>query len=142
MVTRGFVSFNFWANLFIASTFFVLALLFINRNKIKAVRYFLASRLRAKVIPKLKSILPIIISSMQSEDENLFPLFRLRADLEAYCLKSDVLFDEERLALTEFLEGLSSLLTSYKNNKETIQTELGEVILSGQRAIIELSELG
>lgn len=135
------MSINFWANLFFAGILFVLALVFINRNKIQAIRNFMAARLRRKIAPKLNEILPVIVSSFSSDGSDMFPLFRLRADLEELCLKADVLFNEEQTALLEFLEKLSSVLTDFKTNS-LIPRELDNLILSGQRASNELKELG
>ena len=102
----------------------------------------MADRLRRKINPKIKMILPIISNSLNVAGSDLFPLFRLRADLEALCLKADILFYEERIVFTEFLTNLSSVLTIYKHNSVVHQSELDNVILSGQRVIVELSELG
>ena len=134
------LSLSFWGNLLIAFVGFAVALIFINRNKIRAVRNFMADRVRRKAIPSLKAILPIIISTLHSNQADMFPLFRLRADLEALCLKSDVLFSEEQTALSIFLAKLSVVLTAFKSDSVD-QQELDDLILSGQRAIAELSEL-
>jgi len=136
------LSTDFWFSLILAAFIFVIALAFVNRSKIKTIRYFLADRLRRKITPKIKMILPIISNSLNRADSDLFPLFRLRADLEALCLKADILFYEERIVFTEFLTNLSSVLTIYKHNSVVHQSELDNVILSGQRVIVELSELG
>lgn len=134
------LSLNFWVNLLLALIVFAIALIFINRNKIRAIRNFMADRIRRKAIPTLKAILPIIVSTLQSGQADMYPLFRLRADLETLCAKSDVLFAEERTALSTFLAKLSSVLTAFKTDS-VIQQELDDLILSGQRAIAELSEL-
>ncbi|MDB4512099.1 hypothetical protein N9060_01415 [Arenicella sp.] len=135
------MSTNFWANLLLSIVVLSLALVFIKRSKIKTIRYFLAERLRRKALPKLKAILAMIEASLQSSQADMFPLFRLRADLETLCLKGDVLFDEERLALSEFLAKLSSSMSILTVNTEA-QIALDELVLSGQRAINELSESG
>lgn len=133
------LSLSFWGNLLIALVVFIVALIFINRNKIRALRNFMADRVRRKAIPSLKAILPLIISTLQSNQADMFPLFRLRADLEALCLKSGVLFAEEQTALSTFLAKLSSVLAAFKTGAVD-QQQLDDLILSGQRAIAELSE--
>ncbi len=118
---------------------FTLALTYVNRSKINTVRYYLATRLRRKTLLKLKAILPILSTSFNAQDEALFPLFRLRADLEGLCAKAGILYDVEHLALANFLTELSSVTAKFKAGLGTAE-QIESLILSCQRAINELSE--
>jgi len=141
------LSFQFWFKLFFAILVFIFALLFVNRSKIHFIQRLRASRLRDKIAPKMQAILPIISTSLNAEQADLFPLFKLRADLEDLVLKADVLFDVERLALIEFLtklsvqigkfEAVSAPLESHSKTREGVN----DLMLSGQRVIKELTEL-
>lgn len=139
------MSSDFWLNLLLALLIFVSALTYINRSKIRFIREILAQRLRRRVLPRLQSILPMIVSAFNSkqpasEKFTFFPLFRLRADLEALCLKSDVLFEIERMALSDFLVKLSPVVGKLEEGLAETE-DIDELLLSGQRAINEISEL-
>ncbi len=135
------MSVDFWANLFLAFLVFCLGLLFVNRSKFEFVRKLQAAYLRNKLVPKLREILPMITSQLQSTEPDLFPLFRLKADIEALSAKSQSLFAEERAAITYFLAKLSTEIANFEAGTATARG-LEELVLSGQRAVHELVELG
>lgn len=133
------MSSDFWINLILAMFVFTFALAFVNRSKINAIRSFMASRLRRKTRVKLEAISPIISSSLSVGETELFPMFRIRADLEALCVKADVLFDVEHRALADFLAELSYVISKFKSGSGTTE-QIESLTLSCQRAINELSE--
>lgn len=135
------MSADFWVNLTLALLVFMMGLLFVNRSKFEFVRKLQAAYLRSKLEPKLREILPVISAQFQLPDANLFPIFRLKADIELLVRKSNSLFREERDAINNFLARLSRGIASFEAGKLS-NSELEELILSGQRAINELSELG
>lgn len=99
----------------------------------------MANRLRHKTLPKLKAILPILSNSLNAQGDDLFPLFRLRADLEALCTSADLLYEVEHLALANFLAELSSVMSKFNAGLGTSK-QIENLILSCQLAINELSE--
>ena len=135
------MSFQFWINLLIALVVLVVALLLINWSKFAFVRKMRAGRLRLKIQPKMKAIMPIILSGFSGERDVLFTLFTLKADLEELLLKADVLFEVEQLALRKFLTKLSSQIAKSEMGKAT-QDEHTDLILAGQLVVNELTELG
>lgn len=135
------MSLDFWVKLFFALILFVLGLLFINRSKFEFVRKLQAKYLRNRLIPKLKEILPLISTQLQSAEPNLFPLFRLKADIEVLSAKSHSLFAEERTAIANFLANLSTEIANFEAGVSTTK-DLEELVLSGQRTVNELVELG
>jgi len=107
---------KFWINLCIALCVLLFAVVYINRSKIHFIRKLMASRLRK------------------------FILYKLKADLESDVLKAGVLFDVERLALTDFLTKLSTYISFYESDKSSAN-QAEDLILTGQRAVNEINEL-
>lgn len=134
------MSVQFWINFAVAVVVLILALLFVNRSKFLFIQRLRATWLRKKIIPKMKAILPLISDVLQADQVNIFPLFKLRADLEALVLKSDALFEVERNALIEFLQKLSLQISDIETSSIS-NNNIEELILSGERTIVELSEL-
>jgi len=100
----------------------------------------MASRLRLKILPTLDAIIRVMNSDLRSQSNELFPLFKLKADLESYALKSNLLFDVERIALAEFLTDLSTQIAKYEaSGLESKQVD--ELVLRAQRAHREVNEL-
>ena len=141
------MSAQFWFKLLLALLIFLIALLFVNRSKFHVIQRLRASRLRSQLIPKMQAILPIISVSLNAEKVDLFPLFKLRADLEDMVLKANVLFDVEYLGLIDFLTKLSQQIGEFESNTEALgnfskdQEGIDDLILCGQRVIKELTEL-
>lgn len=80
-------------------------------------------------------------AELNAEQPNLFKLFRIRADTEALVLQASVLFNHERIALADFMAMLSAVIAKYENGVATT-ANIEDVVLAGQRAIIELKEVG
>jgi len=121
---------------------FAAAIVFIHQYKYGAIRDFRARRLRGKLIPKLQALLGLIASgdSEQISDDQ-FVLFRARADVEALISQSSVLFDEERVVLADFMVSLSAYLVKKESGMASTY-DLEDAVLAGQRATIELTEIG
>jgi len=136
------VSFSFWFDLLLAVLLFAAAIVFIHQYKYGAIRDFRARRLRGKLIPKLQVLLGFIASgdSEQISDDQ-FVLFRARADVEALISQSSVLFDEERVVLADFMVSLSAYLVKKESGMASTY-DLEDAVLAGQRATIELTEIG
>jgi len=136
------VSFSFWFDLLLAVLLFAAAIVFIHQYKYGAIRDFRARRLRGKLIPKLQALLGLIVSgdSEQISDDQ-FVLFRARADVEALISQSSVLFDEERVVLADFMTSLSAYLVKKESGMASTY-DLEDAVLAGQRATIELTEIG
>jgi len=136
------VSFSFWFDLLLAVLLFAAAIVFIHQYKYGAIRDFRARRLRGKLIPKLQALLGLIVSgdSEQISDDQ-FVLFRARADVEALISQSSVLFDEERVVLADFMASLSAYLVKKESGMASTY-DLEDAVLAGQRATIELTEIG
>jgi len=135
------LSADFWINLLVALSVFLIGIGFINRSKIEFIRKIRARYLRSKIIPKIQALLPIIAQQLQSDEPDLFPIFRLKADLESVASRSQSLFFEEREAVNYFLATLSSEIARFEAGNST-DYGIDELVLSGQRAITELVELG
>ncbi len=136
------MSFSFWFDLLLAVLLFAAAIVFIHQYKYGAIRDFRARRLRGKLIPKLQALLGLIVSgdSEQISDDQ-FVLFRARADVEALISQSSVLFDEERVVLADFMASLSAYLVKKESGMASTY-DLEDAVLAGQRATIELTEIG
>lgn len=134
------LSLQFWINLFIAFLVLVFALVAINHSKISFIRKIRASRLRARALQSMNAILPVIRNAFSHSEADLFPMFKLRADLELVARKADLLFDVEKRELQTFLTLLSSCVSHYESGVVTKQ-EVGDVVLLAQRVIREMSEL-
>lgn len=135
------MSVTFWIDLLVALLIFLTAIVFVHQYKHGVIRDFRARRLRRKLVPRLQALLPIVIAKFDAEQPYLFQLFSLRADVESLVLQSSVLFDHERTALSEFMAMLSAVIAKYENGVAT-ETNIEDVVLAGQRAIIELKEVG
>lgn len=134
------MSFQFWVNLFLSFCVLLFAVGFINRSKIHFIRRIMASRLRIKILPAMDAIIPVINASFRRDGGELFPLFKLKADLESFALKADVLFDVERNALAQFLTQLSTQIARFEAG--TLESnDVDELVLSGQRVMREVKEL-
>jgi len=88
----------------------------------------------------MQTILPIVSDVLRSNQSDLFPLFRLRADLEGLVLKADVLFEIERTSLIKFLQQLSVQIGEFESGR-IANENISELIRSGERVIVELTEL-
>lgn len=141
------MSFSFWFDLLLAVLLFAGAIVFIHHYRYGAIRDFRARRLRSKIIPKLQALLTAItdhrssISGSEQANIDQFLLFRARADVEALISQSAVLFSEERVVLADFMVSLSAYLTK-KESGVASTTDLENTILAGQRATVELTEIG
>jgi len=135
------LSSQFWTQLVLAVSALVATVVFIDQYKRGVFKTFRAKILRRKLTSGLKSLLPVIVRELQSEQANLFAIFRLRADLEALMKKGHLLFSDERRQVSSFLAKLSNLLAKYDADQMT-DTDLDETVLLGQRAILELTEIG
>ena len=134
------MSLKFWINLCIALCVLLFAVVYINRSKIHFIRKLMASRLRQKILPRMDALLTILVNGYQAEGEEKFILYKLKADLESDVLKAGVLFDVERLALTDFLTKLSTYISFYESDKSSVN-QAEDLILTGQRAVNEINEL-
>ena len=134
------MSLKFWINLCIALCVLLFAVVYINRSKIHFIRKLMASRLRQKILPRMDALLTILVNGYQAEGEEKFILYKLKADLESDVLKASVLFDVERLALTDFLTKLSTYISFYESDKSSAN-QAEDLILTGQRAVNEINEL-
>lgn len=88
----------------------------------------------------MDAIIPVINASFRAHDSELFPLFKLKADLESLALKSDVLFDVESHALAEFLTTLSTLISRFEAGLLE-SNDVDNLLLIGQRVMREVKEL-
>ena len=134
------MSSQFWLKLCLSLCFLLCAVIFINRTKIQFIRKLLASHLRHKILPRMKAILSIIGEGYAEQEQAKFSLFKLKADLEVYVPKSDVLFDVEKDTLLEFLTKLSRHI-SMTDNQAVTPALTEELMLCGQRLINEINEL-
>lgn len=119
----------------------IATVVFIDQYKRGILKTFRAKLLRKKLVFGLKSLLPVLSRELQTEGSDIFEVFRKRADLEALMKKSHLLFSEERVLVADFLAKLSILLAKHDGNQATNEG-LYEVTLLGQRAILELTEIG
>ncbi len=133
-------SLHFWANLLLAFVVLAIALLAINHSKISFIRKIRASRLRARALSLMQTITPMIGEVLSRADSNLFPLFKLRANLELVARKADLLFDIEQQELSGFLTVLSTCVARYESGILTRQ-EQSELSLAAERVIREMTEL-
>ena len=134
------MSFQFWVNLSLALCFLLAAVLFINRTKVQFIRRIMASRLRQKILPRMEAVLAVISQGYHSPESETYPLFKLKADLEACVLKADVLFDIERTTLADFLTKLSAYI-AYNEFQSVSNDKFDDLILCGQRVVNEINEL-
>jgi len=134
------MSIQFWVNLFIAFCILLCAVVYINRSKIHFIRKLMAGRLRQKILPRMNALLTILVNGYQSDGDEKFTLYKLKADLESDVLKADVLFEVERITLTEFLTNLSTYIAHYESEQSSV-IQIEDLILTGQRAINEINEL-
>jgi len=136
------VSLSFWFDLLLAVIVFAGAILFIHQYRYGAIRNFRARRLREKLIPKLQTLMTLVAGDLNEQASgDPFSLFRARADVEALILQSSLLFVEERVVLADFMANLSTYLAK-KELGVVSATDLEETMLAGQRATIELTEIG
>ena len=133
-------SLQFWLKLFLAFLILIFALLAINHSKISFIRKIRASRLRARALSIMQLMTPIIASSLNQSDSDLFPLFKLRADLELLARKAELLFDVEQRELSGFLTLLSSSIARYESHLLS-RREVDELLLLAQRVTREMTEL-
>jgi len=96
--------------------------------------------LRSKLISQTKAILPVINATLRTENADLLVLFKLRANIESLASKSSLLFDIERVTLTEFLTLLSKNIAEYDNGGLN-PVDTSDLTLLAQRTIRELTEL-
>ena len=134
------MSLQFWLKLFLSLLVLLVALIYINRSKIRFIQKIRAARLRSKLISQATAILPVINATLRAENADLFTLFKLRANLEALAKKSALLFDVERVALTEFLTLLSKKIAEY-DSIGAAPVDTSDLTLLAQRTIRELTEL-
>lgn len=85
--------------------------------------------------------MPVLTAELSSGQANLFPIFRLRADLEALMQKGHLLFSNEHRHVSDFLARLSGLLARHDAGLTTA-ADIDEVALIGERAVLELTEIG
>lgn len=135
------LSLQFWLKLLVAIGVLVTAWLYLNWSKFHFVQKRRAARLRLKVMPRMKAIIPMIGANLANESPQVFELFKLKADLEELALTSDVLFDVERIALSDFLTKLSSKMAMLETSAQQSHGR-DDLVLAGQRVIKELTELG
>lgn len=138
------MSLSFWVNLVLALMVFAGALLFINRSKFRFVQRLRAARLRDKIVPKMQAILPMVVAPLPIEAADLFPLFRLKADLEALSSRASVLYEVEQHTLANFLAKLSTHIARVEagvTEDALFKKNVEDLVLSGQRVIIEVTEL-
>jgi len=135
------LSSHFWIKFVLALSMLIATVVFIDQYKRGILKTFRAKLLRKKLVFGLKSLLPVLSRELQTEGSDIFEVFRKRADLEALMKKSHLLFSEERVLVADFLAKLSILLAKHDGNQATNEG-LYEVTLLGQRAILELTEIG
>jgi len=134
------LSFQFWLKLVLSFLVLFAALIYINRSKIRFIQKIRTARLRAKLISHVSAIEPVIKATLRVENADLLPLFKLRANLENYASKSALLFDIERVTLTEFLTLLSKRIAEYDSNG-ALPVDTDNLVLLAQRTARELTEL-
>jgi len=88
----------------------------------------------------MDALLAILIKGYQSNTQDMFRFYKLKADLESDVLKADVLFDIERETLTDFLTKLSSYIAQYESEQLSVD-KADDLILCGQRVVNEINEL-
>lgn len=132
---------QFWVQFSLALFVLTATVVFIDQYKRGIFRTFRAKLLRRKLAALLTSLLPVIVNELSREQADLFAIFRLRADVELLMKKGYLLFSEERFLVSDFLARLSSLLAKYDARLVTAN-DVDEITLAGQRAILELTEIG
>lgn len=132
---------QFWVQFSLALLLLTTTVVFIDQYKRGIFRTFRAKLLRRNLAALLTSLLPVIVNELPHDQADLFAIFRLRADLEALMKKGYLLFSEERFLVSDFLARLSRLLAKY-DAKQVTEDDVDEIALAGQRAILELTEIG
>ena len=132
---------QFWVQFSLALFVLAATVVFIDQYKRGIFRTFRAKLLRRKLVALLTSLLPVVVNELPRDQADLFAIFRLRADVEMLMNKGYLLFSEERFLVSDFLAKLSSLLAKY-DAKQVTKMDVDEIALAGQRAILELTEIG
>lgn len=118
----------------------LVAVIFINRSKINFIRRILAERLRQKILSRMNALLPMLLKGYRSTPEDMFAFYKLKADLESYVQKADVLYQVEHRSLVSFLTQLSTYIAQYETQTASSHQAEG-LILAGQRLVNEINEL-
>ncbi|RBP47115.1 hypothetical protein [Arenicella xantha] len=134
------MSSNFWLELGLALALLAGGITLVHQYKFGAIRRLRAKWLRNAMLPTLKQLLNELATQSYSDASEGYRLLRLRADLEEDYQRASVLFDEERVVLAEFLSGMSNLVARADSGLATSR-DLDAVLLVGQRALLEISEI-
>lgn len=132
---------NFWVELSVALLLLASGITLVHQYKFGAIRRLRAKWLRQAMLATLQQLLGELSSAtILNAATDDYRLFRLRADLEQQYQRAHVLFEEERALLANFLAAYSSLNGRIQSGLATI-SDLDTVVLKGQRAVLEISEI-
>ena len=155
------MSSNFWFELTLALLLLGSGIGLVHQYKFGSIRRLRATWLRRSILQTLDQLLSELTTPAQSNasagfspngfssdhfssdyfSSDYFAVFRLRADIEQDYQRADVLFEEERVVLADFLSAISGLIARAESGFDTSQ-DLEKAILSGQRAVLEITEIG
>jgi hypothetical protein len=141
------MSLDFWTELIAIALLFALVIYLMPRIRNYSLHKQQAINLRVRISERISACLPAIAATMASSDINSqltskgntleFALQRLKALMT----ESSVLYSDESARVQRFIDDMTKILGDFNTGKSR-RVETEDLVLSGQRILLDLKENG
>ena len=142
------LSLNFWIELIALALLFGLLIYLMPRIRTYSIRKQQAINLRMRISERINASLPVIaVSARQLSDSSsqitpeTHALDFAMQRLKALMTEASVLYADERDRVQRFIDALDKVTGDFKAGKSH-QTEIEDLLLLGQRILLDLKENG